>query len=112
MELHSNNQRPLYTKEGKSALICWNEQEEILPSDGGKDIKMYKYSYIRIPYPFTYASIVSAIIKSEYADDKMQAVINNYLDNPTEEEHAAEFTAMQNWRKEAKKVAHKVIDSL
>ena len=112
MELHSNNKKPLYSREGKMALICWNEQEEILPSEGGKDIKMYKYSYIRIPYPFTYESLVSSIIRSEYNDDRMQAVINNYLDNPTDEKRLQEFTDMQNWRKEAKEVAHEVIDNL
>ena len=71
---------------------------------------MYRYSYVKILFPFTYESLVSTIIRSEYNDDRMQAVINNYLDNPTDESRLQEFTTMQNWRKEAKEVANQVME--
>lgn len=112
MELQSSNKKPLYTREGNKALICWNERKETYKDENNRKMTLYRYSYIRVPFPFTYSSIVSAIVKSEYDEDRMQAVINNYLANPEDEEHAAEFTAMQNWRAEAKEVAHEVLNTL
>ena len=114
MELQSNNKRSLYTRMGKRVLICWNERKETIQpeTEGGEPITMYRYSYVKVLFPFTYESLVSSIIRSEYNDDKMQAVINNYLDNPTDEKRLQEFTDMQNWRKEAKEVAHEVMESL
>lgn len=52
-----------------------------------------------------YDAIVNAIVSDAYPADKMQAVINNYLLDPSEADTKAEFTAMQELRKKAKAYA-------
>ena len=42
----------------------------------------------------------------------MQAIINNHLLDPTDEEHEAEFNEMQAWRKHAKEVADHVLNPI
>lgn len=106
MELQSNNRLPLVTREGKTALICFNESEVTV-----EDVTMYQYDSVRVGYPYTYASLVSAIIKSRYDNDSMQAIINNHLMPEETPEHAAEFEAMQEWRNTAKDVAHTIMNS-
>ena len=62
-----------------------------------------------------YGEIASAIINDRYTNDKMQAVIANWLNADTVEddakrsEYAAEYETMQQWRKHAKEVAHKAV---
>lgn len=56
-------------------------------------------------FHFNYDSIVSAIIKQRYPSDRMQAVINNYLLDPEDEEIKREFQEMQAWRAFAKETA-------
>lgn len=52
-----------------------------------------------------YAHLVAAIVKGRYSDDNMTAIVNNHLLDDGDEEHAQEWEAMQNWRKEAKALA-------
>lgn len=52
-----------------------------------------------------YDAIVNAIVSDAYPQDKMQAVINNYLLDPSEADTKAEFEAMQAVRKKAKAYA-------
>ena len=113
MELHSNNQRSLYTREGKSALICWNEQTKTVQSEGENpiDVTMYTYDYVRVSFPFTYESLVAAIVRSKYNEDAMQAVVNNYLLNPEDADHKSEFDTMQLWRQEAKTIAKQAVEA-
>lgn len=40
-----------------------------------------------------------------YTKDEIEAIVNNYLDDPANEKYAAEFRALQNCRKMAKKLA-------
>ena len=54
---------------------------------------------------FDYDAIVNAIVSDAYPADKMQAVINNYLLDPSEEDTKAEFEQMQAFRKKAKAYA-------
>ena len=44
--------------------------------------------------------------------DEMQAVQNNYMFDPSDEEHKAEYNAMQQWRTHAKEIASKVMNPL
>lgn len=113
MELQSNHRMPLVTREGMTALVCFNEREIQRQEEGTEQvITLYVYDYVRVPYPFTYSSLVSVLVKSRYDDDSMQAIINNHLSDEETPEHAEQFTAMQEWRTEVKEVAHEVIDSL
>lgn len=68
-----------------------------------QDDGTYKYqTYTLKPAVLDYDSIVNAIISKEYPNDKMQAVINNYLLDPSNEDTTKEFNDMQAFRKKAK----------
>ncbi len=68
-----------------------------------QDDDTYKYqTYTLKPAVLDYDSIVNAIISKEYHNDKMQAIINNYLLDPNNEDTTKEFNDMQAFRKKAK----------
>lgn len=46
----------------------------------------------------TYDTLVSAIIHTIYSTDAEVAVLANYLSDPTNEQHLAEYNAYQQWR--------------
>ena len=56
--------------------------------------------------------VVNAIITEAYPNDKMQAVQNNYLLDPDDEDAKAEMAAMQDCRKKAKSIADEVMDEI
>ena len=63
----------------------------------------YKYqTYTLKPAVLDYDSIANAIISKEYPNDKMQAIINNYLLDSSNEDTTKEFNDMQAFRKKAK----------
>ena len=49
-----------------------------------------------------YGSIVSAIVRDRYPQDRVEAILANGTDT---EAHAAEFAEFQQWRAKAKEVA-------
>ena len=105
MELQSNSRKPLFSRDGKFAFICWNERKEQI--EGTKKY-IYKYSYVKIKYPFTYEQLVSKIVRSVYSEDEMEALINNYLSDS--ETYSEKFTEMQAFRQEAKEIAKRVLN--
>ncbi len=58
-----------------------------------------------MPGHWTYDDIVAAVVTAEYPGDRMQAVVNNYLLDPSNEDTKAEFDEMQQWRAKAKSLA-------
>lgn len=102
--------------------MSWNlvEKQEQLPIRFSKRIELgqqvatfsvydkqddgtYKYqTYTLKPAVLDYDSIVNIIISKEYPNDKMQAIINNYLLDPSNEDTTKEFNDMQAFRKKAK----------
>lgn len=54
-----------------------------------------------------YATIVRAIVRSHYSADEVEAILSNGTDT---KEHADEMTAFQSWRKEAKALAHNIVE--
>lgn len=82
----------------------------------------YAAHVVRIEQPVERGKVVDAIVSSAYPTDKMQAIINNHFANlakiadgkkldADDEEHEAEYNAMQEWRTKAKAVATDVIDN-
>ena len=68
-----------------------------------QDNGTYKYQTYTLKLAvLDYDSIVNAIISKEYPNDKMQAIINNYLLDPSNEDTTKEFNDMQAFRKKAK----------
>ena len=52
-----------------------------------------------------YGLIVSRKFRERYSNDKCEAIVNNYLDDPTNAEYLAEFKEMQEYRKQCKALA-------
>ena len=46
--------------------------------------------------------MVAAFVREKYSQNAVEAIINNYLADPNNTEYVAEFTALQNFRKECK----------
>lgn len=105
MYLESNNQMPLVTREKKTCLICFDEQTITREED-----TLFAYEAVRVPFPYTYAIIVAAIIKEKYNDDAREAIVNNHLEENPSEEHEQEFAQLQAWRSHAKQIAHQICD--
>lgn len=49
-----------------------------------------------------YGTLVSREFRKIYSKDNCEAIINNYLDDPTNEKYVAEFREMQEYRKYCK----------
>jgi hypothetical protein len=72
--------------------------------------EMYKWEQVSVPYDkWNYSGVVDALVSHKYPIDKMQAVINNYLLEPENEEFVTAFNEMQSWRKEAKEIAKEAL---
>lgn len=54
--------------------------------------------------------IVNNIIRERYSASQVEAIVNNYLSDITNEKYLKEFNDMQEWRKQAKSIAKKVND--
>ena len=61
-------------------------------------------------YNAIYDNLVEKIIYFKYSTSNIEAVINNYLSDMSNEEYVREFNELQDWRKKAKSVARKVND--
>lgn len=80
-----------------------------------QDEETQKFSYESVtlqPGNDDYGNVVSALIHSRYTDDDMQAIINNYLDAPDNQEYNDEFKDMQDFRKQAKAIAKEFVASI
>ena len=61
--------------------------------------EMYKWEQVNVPTDkWNYSGVVDALITYKYPIDKMQAVINNYLLDPTDPDILKDFNEMQQWR--------------
>jgi len=56
-----------------------------------------------------YGRVVNDLLRQEYKADKVESIINNYLDDPNEK-HTKEFQDLQAYRKECKRVAKEVLE--
>lgn len=127
----------LVENEGKTILVRFGaEERKVEVSDNGMQAAssassaegkaksetktVYDCYSIRISQPLSKDKIVDAIITGLYPTDKMQAIINNHFAilakiadgkelDADDEEHEAEYNAMQEWRTKAKEVAKQVI---
>lgn len=57
-----------------------------------------------------YEHCVNKLISAKYPSDKMQAIINNYLADPSNTAYIEEFRAMQEWRKTAKEASKEAVN--
>lgn len=78
----------------------------VLEVDGGYE---YEAIHLQMNEPPTYETLIAALIREKYSSDKMEAIINNYLLDATDEAKA-EFEEMQEWRKKVKEFAREVFE--
>lgn len=112
-----DNEPLLVVYEGSTVRINFDVEQstESVPSmDGGEDTErtVYNACVVRISQPISRDKVIDAIISADYPNDKMQAIVNNYLLNTKDAEHKSEFDAMQVWRAHAKEVAYSVMAAL
>jgi hypothetical protein len=109
------DERPeLVTGEGEKVRLSYEVEEKTISTEtegGKKAVKrtVYEAYVTRLARPLTYERAVSAIVDDGYPSDKMRAVVNNYLLDPTDKTAKAEMEAMQTWRALAKRVAKEAV---
>lgn len=57
----------------------------------------------------TYGIAVSKFIRQYYSENRVESIINNYLDDASEK-HIAEFKELQNFRKACKAYAKQLLE--
>lgn len=87
--------------------LFYGQPIAIINFDVVKKGDVYEYESVELePYVWDYGSIVSAIIREEYSQDRVEAILaNNAIEAESEE-----MQAFQAWRVYAKEVAHELID--
>ena len=55
-----------------------------------------------------YGRVVNDLLRQQYKADRVESIINNYLDEPNEK-HTQEFTDLQNYRKLCKQEAKRIL---
>lgn len=55
-------------------------------------------------------AFIEHLIRLKYSASQVEAIVNNYLSDTTNEEYLKEFNDMQEWRKQAKSITKKVND--
>ena len=58
---------------------------------------------------YNVSDLISAFIREKYSVSQVEAIVNNYLLDNTNEEYLKEFNDMQEWRKQAKSIAKKIV---
>ena len=89
-----------------TTLINFDVREE--------DSEQGKYSYLQVemyPSQMRRSAIISAVIRAKYNQDEMEAIINNYLEDPTDEGALADIHEMQSWRCLAKQIATEALSN-
>lgn len=83
------------------------------------DISDYAHKYVSLTLPqntWDRAAIISGIVRLKYTSDEMDAIRNNYdlvrdgTAGDKTQEYTQEYLAMQEWRREAKEIASKIME--
>jgi hypothetical protein len=56
-----------------------------------------------------YGRLVTLLFRERYTQDDVEAINNNYLDDPTNQKYADEFRLMQHYRKTCKSRAKEML---
>ena len=114
MERIYSQERPRLKEVGRTVnpvthttLINFDIREE-------QDSEQGKYSYLQVemyPSQMRRPAIISAVIRAKYDQDEMEAIINNYLEDPTDADVLEDIYEMRRWRHMAKLVATEALRS-
>ena len=109
------------TPEGATVLVTFDVEKKVISPETQENndataatepITQFEAYAVRMAQPLTRSRLIDAIVTAAYPSDVMQAIINNHLLDPTDEEHEVEFNEMQAWRKHAKEVADTVLNPI
>lgn len=89
-----------------TTLVNYNITEVQRQITEGETITEWQSDTVEVHNPVTYATIVSALIRTRYTEDAVEAIMLNGTDTP---EHTAELQSLQQWRTEAKRIAKEVL---
>lgn len=92
-------------REGKITRIYFDFATEQKQFDEGEPVTVLTAENVDVN-AIDYGSIVSAIVRDRYPQDRVEAILANGTDT---EAHAAEFAAFQQWRTKAKEVANAAV---
>lgn len=111
-----DNEPQLVEYEGSLVRINFDvehatEERQKQDSDKTEEVDVIKAYVVRVAHPLTRGRIVDAIVTAQYPEDRMQAVINNYLLDQEDADAVQEFNDMQAWRAHAKAIATQVMQS-
>jgi hypothetical protein len=77
------------------------------------EVKLLKVEdYKRIPTEKRqehYGELVERLVRQRYSQSQVEAIINNYLDDSENEQYKNEFLELQEYRKECKAEAKKIL---
>jgi len=57
-----------------------------------------------------YGRVVNDLLRQQYTASEVEAIVNNYLDDSTNEKHLKEFQDLQSYRKECKVKAKELLN--
>ncbi len=106
------NTEPLPVEDRQSGGMAQKTVNYFICSLGEKDPSGYRYKHKSVtiePGVWHFGAIVSALIRAEYPSDKMEAIQNNWMADPTNDSAVEEMLEMQNWRTSAKFIAREAI---
>ena len=85
----------------KTKIVSINDTENLIDP----------IEFILGPTEYCYGGLVNKLVSYKYPNDKMQAIINNYLLDSNDESVKQEFIEMQNWRSESKQIAKEILEN-
>lgn len=89
-----------------TTLVNYNVEEVQRQITEGETTTEWQADTVEVHNPVTYPSLVSALVRTRYTADQVEAIMLNGGDTP---EHTAELQALQQWRTEAKRIAKEVL---
>lgn len=106
--------RPLLVKKrsrGKTGERHYFLNFNIEETEGGYSSESAFISIDRDLTQEDYGLVVSAIVRSRYSQDEVEAIVNNYLYSKTDE-HKSEWRDLQEWRARAKEIATEILNEI
>ena len=104
-------------------LLYFNEQESEVPAEREEEAAnqlQYEYDTCLAEglkddngnLQPDYGLFVSALIRSRYSQDQVEAITQNYLANSKDADAVQDFNDLQDWRAKAKQIATEAIGAL
>ena len=71
--------------------------------------KLIKLAKLNNSSAVVYPQLVDNLVRQNYSQRDVEAIINNYLDDNTKASHIEDFTKLQNYRKACKQYAKELL---